>query len=1323
MKPFLIPSLLSLAVSSALALSPGDIAFTGYNSDGNDNLSFVALVPIPSGTEIHFTDDEWTGSAFNADESKFTWTAGSSIAAGTIVKLDTLNGSATSNLGTVTFTQTTNTGIGNSAEIVYAYVGTPTVPSAFLTAISNNLLTSSSATVPAGLVAGTNAIEMNSVDADCDIAAYNAARTGQASFASYLPLLNNPANWITQDASGDQSIDTTAPDVPFSSTAFSITPPPITSVDLSKYVRVGRHNLPFPLASEASCVTYNWDTDTLFVMSDGGTAVSEVTKTGVLVGSMALATGGSPQGTEFYDTEGITYIGGGQFVMTEERDRQAVKFTYVAGGTLTRGAAQTVKLGTSIGNIGLEGLSYDPQTSGFIFTKETDPQGIFQTTIDFNAGTASNGSPSTVNSTNLFNPALAGLEDMSDVFAFSNLPSMTGQPQAGNMLILSQESGMIRNIDRSGNVHSTLTLVADAGNPLTIQNQTHEGVTMDRDGNIYVVNENGGGSTTQPQLWVFAPSSVTNTAPTALALSTASTTIPENQSTTTRIKMATLVVTDTDGVGVNQLTVSGADAASFEIVGSGLYLKAGTVLSYNTKPTYNVTVNVDDATVGATPDASSNFTLNISQVVSGGSNIRITEVAPWSSGNSPIVAADWFELTNTGSTTVDITGWKMYDSGAGGFGSSGPLNGITSIAPGESVIFVDGSSRIAPFITNWFGASAPVGLQIGYYGGPGLSTGGDAVNIYNAAGTVQASVSFGASDATAPYQTFDNTAGLDNTAITQLSELGTNGAFTAAATTNEIGSPGTATLSSTVLVSITATDASAAEAATDPGTFRISRTGSTTLAMDVLYSIATGVGQATSADYTPLLASPATIPAGQSFVDVTITPVDDVFGEGSETVTITLGDTGSYDVGSPASATVTITDNDAPNQAPTAGALNNAVTTITEITPTTGAVKVADIVITDDVQGTNSLAVSGTDAAFFEITGSALYLKAGTVLSFATKPSYSVTVEVDDTTVGATPDASVNYSLAVLKSPAPGSIIVSEVVPWASGNSPIAVDWYEVTNKGTVAVNITGWKWNDSANSFTTAVALNGITSIAPGESVIFLQTSDLAGKRAAFKTLWFGSQAPALLQFGNYTGPGLGTGGDAVNLYDTSGNKIAGVSVGPSPSGPYTTFDNAQGLSGSVTLASVVGVNGAFVAANSPNEIGSPGRIANPTFANWLSANGYTSGGFGSDSDLDGLTDAVEFFFNLNPNNGGDRGNLPKLTVVGGEKMLTFTTLDAAAGVTGMLEVSDDLGQSDIWTSAALNVDYEVVSTSSAGGKTTTTLRLLGAASSKFWRHRVTAN
>ena len=142
-------------------------------------------------------------------------------------------------------------------------------------------------------------------------------------------------------------------------------------------------------------MTYDWDTDTLFVVGDGGTSVVQVSKTGALIDSMTLAPGGSPQGTEFYDTEGVTYVGGGKFVMIEERYRQVNLFTYVAGATLHRADVQTVKLGTTIGNIGLEGVTYDPTTGHYIFVKEKEPRSIFETGIDFAAGTATNGSPTT----------------------------------------------------------------------------------------------------------------------------------------------------------------------------------------------------------------------------------------------------------------------------------------------------------------------------------------------------------------------------------------------------------------------------------------------------------------------------------------------------------------------------------------------------------------------------------------------------------------------------------------------------------------------------------------------------------------------------------------------------------------------------------------------------------------------------------------------------------------------------------------------------------------------------------------------------------------
>lgn len=171
--------------------------------------------------------------------------------------------------------------------------------------------------------------------------------------------------------------------------------------------------------------------------------------------------------------------------------------------------------------------------------------------------------------------------------------------------------------------------------------------------------------------------------------------------------------------------------------------------------------------------------------------ILITEVSPWSSGNSP-VGADWFELTNTGASAVNISGWKM-DDNSNSFGSAVALNNITSIAAGQSVIFVEGNANTATgFVNNWFGANMPAGFAIGYYSGSGvgLSTSGDAVNIFNASGVLQAKVTFGASDNSSPYQTFDNAAGLNNIAISQLSVVGANGAFVTANSAIEIGSPG-----------------------------------------------------------------------------------------------------------------------------------------------------------------------------------------------------------------------------------------------------------------------------------------------------------------------------------------------------------------------------------------------------------------------------------------------------------------------------------------------------------------------------------------------------
>jgi hypothetical protein len=105
---------------------------------------------------------------------------------------------------------------------------------------------------------------------------------------------------------------------------------------------------------------------------------------------------------------------------------------------------------------------------------------------------------------------------------------------------------------------------------------------------------------------------------------------------------------------------------------------------------------------------------------------------------------------------------------------------------------VNDATKLSAFTTAWFNGTAPGGFTAGFYGGSGigLSSGGDAVNIFNAAGSVQANVTFGTNVSTTPYLSFDNTAGANGT-LTTVSSVGVNGAFTAA-DAHAVGSPGIA---------------------------------------------------------------------------------------------------------------------------------------------------------------------------------------------------------------------------------------------------------------------------------------------------------------------------------------------------------------------------------------------------------------------------------------------------------------------------------------------------------------------------------------------------
>jgi Ca2+-binding RTX toxin-like protein len=105
----------------------------------------------------------------------------------------------------------------------------------------------------------------------------------------------------------------------------------------------------------------------------------------------------------------------------------------------------------------------------------------------------------------------------------------------------------------------------------------------------------------------------TNAAP-SLALAHTTTSLAEG-TYPDGAKVADFTITD-DGAGTNDLTLLGADKDLFTIVGTELFLKAGTVLDFEGgNTTLDVTVSVNDPAVGNTPDDSETLSISVTNVV------------------------------------------------------------------------------------------------------------------------------------------------------------------------------------------------------------------------------------------------------------------------------------------------------------------------------------------------------------------------------------------------------------------------------------------------------------------------------------------------------------------------------------------------------------------------------------------------------------------------------------------------------------------------------------------------------------------------------------
>ena len=230
--------------------------------------------------------------------------------------------------------------------------------------------------------------------------------------------------------------------------------------------------------------------------------------------------------------------------------------------------------------------------------------------------------------------------------------------------------------------------------------------------------------------------------------------------------------------------------------------------------------------------------------------------------------------------------------GGGGGGSSGPAVTILASTPYASEPSTSGAFTVIR-------AGDTTDAMTVNYTVSGTATNGTDYSLLSGSCTIDAGNSTAAIDI-APID--DVTAEKDETVTVTI----------ASGAGYSVGLPGGATVTildddSTPTVTIIASDPDAGEPSVH-GTFTVSRTGTRVATLTVNYTVS---GTATSGvDYSSLSGT-CVIDVGSGTALIDVSPIDDLVIEDPESVLLTLM-AGGYSIGSPASATVTIADDDTP---------------------------------------------------------------------------------------------------------------------------------------------------------------------------------------------------------------------------------------------------------------------------------------------------------------------------------------------------------------------------------------------------------------------------
>lgn len=226
------------------------------------------------------------------------------------------------------------------------------------------------------------------------------------------------------------------------------------------------------IKKNASGLTFNPSTGTLFTVINAPPQVAELTTDGRLLRLIPIEGAGDP--------EGITHVDGDRYVLADERDQQ-LHWVEIGPDTirLHMDGTPTLELAIDLGkNLGFEGVSWDHVGERLYVAKEKAPLRVLEIS----------GIPDLLDGKRMNLRIREWKSSTASTLFMTDLSSLTLHEPSGNMLLLSHESRLIAEYAPDGTPVSILPLWK-GWHGLRHTVPQAEGIAAGSDGSLYILSE------------------------------------------------------------------------------------------------------------------------------------------------------------------------------------------------------------------------------------------------------------------------------------------------------------------------------------------------------------------------------------------------------------------------------------------------------------------------------------------------------------------------------------------------------------------------------------------------------------------------------------------------------------------------------------------------------------------------------------------------------------------------------------------------------------------------------------------------------------------